>query len=213
MLRVSASHLETFRKYLTTDYVSEADVVASIKGEGVWSDEMKWGAAFHSILEKPDEHRVEGGFSCDGHFFKDATVEPCLAIFNRDGVFEVKHTRDFEIGGHTVTLVTKADQLHGSRGIENKTKWSPFDFDVYQKSYQWRCYILVFGLASITYNVFLLHKDRHGDFVLNGIETFTLYPYPEIEADCVKLLTEFVDYVKLRGLEEYLQPDRYKRSA
>lgn len=213
MLRIATTKIETFRRYKTTDFVPEAELIASIKGEFEWREQMKWGDAFHRILENPDEHRVEGGYSCEGIHFKDATVAPCLEIFNRDGVFEVKHTKDYEIGGHAVTVVAKADQLHGARVIENKTKWSAFDFDVYQKSHQWRWYAVVFDAASVTYNVFLLHKDRKGEFVLNGIETFTLYPYPEIENDCVKLLTEFVDYVKLRGLEEYLQPDRYKRSA
>lgn len=210
-LRVSTTLIETFRKFRDTDYVSEADLVSSIKGEFVWKDEMKWGEAFHKILEKPEECREKDGYAMNGYFFPADVVEPCLAVFNREGVFEAKLTQDFVIDGWLVTVVVKADQLVGAEGIENKTRWSTFDADPYMESFQWRFYTLIFKVLSITYNVFLLSRYKDETFGLRGIERFTLYPYPKLEQDCRDILGEFVKYVKQRGYGHDLLADRYER--
>lgn len=212
-LRISTTLIETFRKYRDTDYVSEEELVSSIKGEFVWRDEMKWGEAFHKILEKPEEHREKDGYARDGFFFPLEVVEPCLAVFNREGVFEAKHTQDFVIDGWLITVVVKADQLVGAEGIENKTKWGTFDPDQYIESFQWRYYTLILKVLSITYNVFLLSRYKDETFGLRGIERFTLYPYPKLEEECRELLTEFVKYIKRRGYGHDLRADRYQRSA
>lgn len=207
-MRISATLLESFRLLRDSDFVSAEELEQSIKGVFVPRREMELGTAFHEILENPERcRRADGSYAHEAIVFPADVVEPCLPIFDRSGLWEVKGTKDYVLSPHRepVRVVCKADQVVGSRGIENKTKWGPFDVDRYQDSFQWRFYLDVLGLSSITYNVFLLTEYADGSFGHRGTETFTLYPYPELGRDCEALLREFVAYVERQGLGSYLE--------
>ena len=203
-MRISVTTVEQFRLYQTADFVTEENLQASIRGEFKPTQFMRNGSAFHSILEAPERFKVERGYSADGIFFPDDVVAPCLAVSPPGGVHEAKAVKVYDLRTGPVTVVAKADKLLGLRITERKTKWSGFNFDNYADAYQWRFYCDIFRPASVTYDVFCLDEQRDG-FVLKSIESFTLYPYPAVHQDCVELLTQFVDYVNMRGLGSYLE--------
>jgi hypothetical protein len=53
-----------------------------------------------------------------------------------------------------------------------------FDAERYADSYQWRCYLLMFGARKFVYNVF---EGREGnaanEWVIHGFQQFPLYAY------------------------------------
>lgn len=199
MMRVSATQLELFRLYRDPDqdWLTEAEVLASLRGEPFEPNErVRLGKAFDEILEHPDRFRVFGGYKHGEFAFDDEVMNPCLDVFDRRGVFQVKATKVY--GDVTVSAV--ADQLIGARLVENKTTLSTFAFDKYEASYQWRFMAEVFVPAIVTYNVFCLGQDYNGYISLRSIETFNLYPYPDLHADCVALVEEFRQYAHARGL-------------
>ena len=64
----------------------------------------------------------------------------------------------------------------------------------------------IFQPARITYHVFCLYENAYNGVIeLRGIETFNLYPYPELHQDCCDLLGRFVEYVKAKGLDGMLR--------
>lgn len=205
-MRVSTTTLESYRLY-TEDVVPEEDLLASIRGEFKPSRATALGAALHLILEEPDRHYTNvDTYVCDGITFPGPVIRPCLERVLPDGVFEVKGTRDYQIGRDLVTVVGKVDQVWGCQVKEFKSRWDSCDVDRYARSFQWRFYLDVFGAAIVTYEVFLLSEHEDGKIALRGIETLPLYPYPALRAECEALLADFVAYAHLRGLEGFLQP-------
>lgn len=214
-LRISATTLESYRLWSEQDFMPESELLDTIKGVFKQTPKMLFGQAFGRAIEKADKYRrqdSQGDYyavpvKAEGewreYIFPGSVVNPCLEIFDRRGVFEVKHTREY--GG--VTVVAKADQIIGNWINENKTKLSTFDFQRYQDSYQWRFMLDIFGAAGVRYNVFCLNSDgtdEDCDIELKSIESFNLYPYPDLHQDCCALLTRFLGYVAERNLEPYL---------
>lgn len=218
-MRISATTLESYRLWSQPEqeWMPEEELLATIRGEFKATPQMLLGQAFGRAIEKADKYRrqdSQGDRYCvpvktdEGwkeYVFPGAIVNPCLEKFDRRGVFEVKHTRDY--GG--VTVVAKADQLLGTVIVENKTKLSTFDFDRYEASFQWRFMLDIFGASQVTYNVFCLYEDARGELELKDIQTFNLFPYPDLHMDCCELLTRFLGYVAARNLEQYFEEKQY----
>lgn len=201
-MRISCTTLESFRLFTSPDqeWMSEDEMLATIRGEFVPNAKVRLGKAFGQVLESPELYKVDGGYLSDGYQFSPEVMEPALSVFDRRGVFEAKATKQY--GPHTV--VAKADQLLGGQLIENKTTLSTFTFDKYAESCQWRFMVDIFVPLVVTYNVFCLSESGSGEISLRGIETFNLYPYDGLHADCCDLLTEFVGYVTAKGLDGLL---------
>jgi len=188
--------------------MSEADLQATIRGEFTPTHEILVGRAFGKVLEDPDRYLIPGAFQCEGYTFGLDMMEPALALMDRRGVYEAKATKDY--GPYTV--VSKADQIVGAHLIEHKTTWSTFSFDKYAESYQWRYMVEAFQPLAVSYYVFSLGEERDGSIVLRDINTFRLYPYPELHHDCAALVDRFAEYVTLRGLDGLLR-QRQKDAA
>ena len=202
-MRISTTTLESFRLFMQPDqdWMSEADLLASIRGEFVPNRKVLIGKAFGECLESPENFRTSGGFQHGPFFFSADTMQPALELFDRRGVFEAKATKEYG----PCTVVARADQLFGSQLIENKTTCGTFDFDKYAASYQWRFMADIFEPLLITYRVFVLDDDESNQIGLKSIEAFNLYPYGRLHQDCCELLDAFVEYVTLKGLDGYLR--------
>lgn len=199
-MRIPATTLESFRLFLSEDWMTEERFLQGITRPFVPTRAMALGKAFGRVLERPERYQVPHGYRCDGFDFSDDVMAPALAVFDRRGVFEAKAVKAY--GAHTV--VAKADQLLGARLIENKTT-DYFDFGKYESSYQWRFMADIFEPASITYHVFCLEDSPNNVIGLKGVESFRLYPYTALETDCRVLLREFVQYVTAKGLTGHFE--------
>ena len=210
-MRISTTTLESFRLWAQPDqdWMSEQELIDTIRGKFVPTPKVLIGKAFGQILEDPEPFRVHGGYMCGAYFFSVDTMAPALALMDRRGVFEAKATKDYG----DCTVVAKADQLVGAHLIEHKTRLGSFDFEKYADSYQWRFMADIFEPTRITYHVFILDGDEEGaTFGLKSIESFSLFPYPQLHADCQALLDQFVEYVTLRRLDGLLR-DRQRLAA
>lgn len=208
-IRVSATQLESFRLYLTEDWMEEASLLATLKGEFTPTPAVRLGHAYHSVLETPERYRRPGGYACEGFTFDETTMRPMLDLIDRRGVFEVKATKAFG----PVTLVAQADQLVGAHLYEFKTTGSSFDPDKYLASAQWRVMALVFEPLAITYRVAQLDDHGNGVAELKALEHVTVYPYAGLEQEMRDLTRRFVDYVTLRGLDGFLRERQRQAEA
>jgi len=200
-MRVSCTTLESFRIYMSTknDWMTEADLVASIKRETPDSPAMALGRAFESVLMAPERYKTDGAYSCGGYVFNDKAMDFSIALVDRRGVFQVKATKSYD----NVDVVAVADLIVGTTIYEWKTTASSFNVDKYLESCQHRFMADIFQPSRITYHVFCL-GERDGEITLKGIETFTLYPYPELHADCCEMVRRFAEYVTAKGLDVLL---------
>lgn len=205
-MRISATQLESFRLFMQPDqdWMSEDELIATIRGQFVPNHKVNLGSAFGRVLEDPDAYLVPGGFrvKVGGESFEFGmdVMEPCLDLIDRRGVFEAKAVKTYD--GHDVA--SKADHLLGAHLSEFKTTLSSFNFDKYADSCQWRLMADAFRPTRITYRVFCLDEATNGVIGLKSIECFDLYPYPAMAADCRRLVREFAIYVEAKGLADVL---------
>src|SRR5262245_24116790 len=116
-MRISCTTLESYRLWRQPDqtWMSEDDLLATIRGEFVPTPAVRLGSAFGHILEQPDAFAVPGGYRCDGYSFDATTLAPALALMDyRYGVFEAKTAKHYG----DCLVVSKADQLVGLRLFE-----------------------------------------------------------------------------------------------
>lgn len=217
-MRISTTTIESYRLWRDPEqeWMPEEELIATIRGRFTGNHKVWLGMAFGAVLETPERFRVAGGYrvenlrGCGETFdFGDEVMGPMLALIDRPRtVFEAKGLGRY--GRHDV--VAKADQMVGASIAETKATLSSFDFDKYAASCQWRFMLDIFGAASVTYHVACLSEsEANGAISLRGIESFTLYPYPELKADCTALVDEFEAYCASRGLVSVL--DARQREA
>ena len=212
-MRIYTTMIESFRLFMDPEqeWMAEQDLIDTICGKFVPNHKVTLGQGFGRVLEDPDRYLVPGGYriTVNGEALEFGldVMNPALAVVDRRGVFEAKGIGRY--GAHDV--VAKADHLLGAALSEFKTTLSTFDFDKYANSCQWRFMADIFQPSSITYHVFCLSEATNGVISLRGIETFTLYPYEKMRADCEALVWDFVAYVTAKGLAPLL--DERQRNA
>jgi hypothetical protein len=206
-MRISATQLESFRLFNQADqeWMTEDDLAASIRGEFVPNHKVNLGLAFGRVMESPARYAADGGYRLDvngeSFDFGADVMAPALALVDYEhAVFEAKAVKSY--GPHDVA--SKADYLHGANLHEFKTTLSTFDFDKYAQSCQWRFMVDAFQPVRVTYHVFCLSEGTNGVIDLRSIESFNLYPYAGLQADCARLVRQFADYVTAKGLADVL---------
>lgn len=217
-MRISVTKIEQYRRY-RAGLNSLADLLESITGAFRPSWQMERGTAFHSILEEPALYmkwgsgldgrpEVEFHYECDGLPFPADVVHKCTNVIDYSGAFEMKTVKEFVTEYGVVNVVGKCDQVIGTKVIENKTKWSPFDYDGYADSCQWRFYLSMFNVSEVKYNVFCMSISR-GEVELKSIEVFSMFDYATLEYDVMELLTDFVHFIITQNLQHYFE-DKYE---
>lgn len=209
-MRISTTTLESFRLFMQPEqeWMSEDELLATIRGEFVGNHRVWLGLAFGAVLEHPAQYRVDGGFrvenirGCGESFdFSDDVMGPAFELIEDGTVFEAKATKRY--GRHEV--VAKADQMFGAHLKETKATLGYFDFDKYADSCQWRFMADIFEPTKITYHIFCLDEsEQTGVISLRGIESFNLYPYAVLHQDCLELVREFESFCESRGLVSLL---------
>lgn len=209
-MRISTTTLESFRLFMQPEqeWMSEEDLHATIRGEFRGNHKVWLGQAFGAVLERPDLYRVKDGYRVQPRGADESIFLPydmmaqALALTDRlRTIYEPKAVGQY--CGHDV--VAKADQMCGADLIETKTTLSTFDFDKYAASCQWRFMADLFDVPRVTYHVFCLSEDTHGVIDLKSVETFSLYRYAELRADCEHLVHDFDAYVTANGLRSVLE--------
>lgn len=213
--------------------ITEQDVIDSITQEFTGNEYTRIGTAFHSIVEtgRPVSEKVPAGMRKFTYYGKDMEEPiPCGRKFGVDGYgvvldvaqcktaleYRAEHPgayheiREYMDFGEAV-VTGCADMIDGTEIRDIKTKYSvPKDAD-YINSCQWRYYMQLFGADVFHFDLFVFdgyNKDKHGYDVrglpLKRHEPITVYRYPNMEKDNANLLHEFMQWIKYRELEQYL---------
>lgn len=213
--------------------ITEQDVIDSITQEFTGNEYTRIGTAFHSIVEtgRPVSEKVPAGMRKFTYYGKDMEEPiPCGRKFGVDGYgvvldvaqcktaleYRAEHPgayheiREYMDFGEAV-VTGCADMIDGTEIRDIKTKYSvPKDTD-YINSCQWRYYMQLFNVDVFHFDLFVFegyNKDKHGYDVrglpLKRHEPITVYRYPNMEKDNANLLHEFMQWIKYRELEQYL---------
>ena len=206
-VRISVTQLETWLYWLGRDDRDFAYLLQELRGEMPKSPAMLIGSALHKALE----HAPIGEASfieADGCRF---IIQPKVELELPD-IQEMKLEQEFVVSPTlTVEMVGKVDAWHGGTVWDHKTA-NRFDADKmegYLSSYQWRWYLLMTGVDTFQYNIFVVDSenwtrlDTVTAYNVTDFHTFRFYRYPGMEDDCLRKLKAFCDCL---GLERMTAP-------
>lgn len=214
--------------------IDEQKAINIITSDFKGNEYTRIGTAFHRIVEEgtPICEKVPAG-EREFIYYNKPTTEPvpCGRVFDVDSTkvimdiaqikvaleyrnqylgayHEVRKRKDY--GNAIVTGC--ADMLHGIEIRDIKTKFSFPSDDDYINSCQWKYYLDIFGLDTFHYDLFIFDgykADKHKQDV-RGLEltrytpAITCHRYEGMEHDNQVLLEEFLEWIKFRKLENYL---------
>lgn len=223
LIRISVTTLEEFRRYKQFDYISEERMVNRIKGVFEPSAHMNYGTDFWSYVERPDEaYRLPTGAVRMPEF---DTYLPQAIVAKIDEyraslqspVFEVPVRAKYVFTDLPPVIVSgRFDVMEGNIVRDGKTT-KQFDYEVYEDSLQWKFYLDMVGENKFIYDVFEKRgivedpngaKDDEGKLLTwpadVELHSFPFYAYPEMKRDCRYWISEFLAFVRMKGLTEFL---------
>lgn len=210
-LRVSTTDLDKYRRFRADDDADLATFLAELREPFRQTPAMAAGTALHEFLER---HDVVPGITDDfdigevrtesGHTF----VFDCDVVIDLPPIRECKQTGEYQIGDCLVTLVAKVDAVHGKRIDDHKFTGS-YDAERFLSSFQWRCYLDIFGADEFRWNVFEGYETPEGSkrYRITNVHQLSAWRYPTMREDVERELGLFVEFAR------QCLPERFKRAA
>lgn len=200
-LRVSATDIDMLRRFRNEDEAELPQLLAMLRRQAQQTEPMLAGSALHKALETASDGEFEK-LEADGYTF---TIR-ADGDLDLPSIREVKETETFAIEGCLVTLVGKADAVHGRR-IEDHKLTSHFDADRFVSSMQWRIYLELFDADEFRWNIFEGTETEPRHYVIKAIHKLRMHRYPTMLDDVVNELREFVRFARCH------LPERFERQA
>lgn len=223
LVYISVTTLEEFRRYKTFDYVSEQRMIDRIMGVKTSNPAMNYGTDFWSYVEKPEEAFVlpTGAVRMPEH--DTYLPQPIVAKIDeyraslQSPVFEVPVRARYEFTDLPPIIISgRFDVMEGNIIRDGKTA-KKFDYETYEDSLQWRFYLDMVSEKKFIYDVFEKRgvvddpngaKDDAGNLLTwpadVELHSFPFYTYPDIKRDCRAWIAEFMGFVRLKGLTEFV---------
>lgn len=211
-MRLSVTELDAFRRYRDNEDATLEDLLAYLRRETPPTTAMQAGSAWHKALELMEWDPICGlGYdatgdvetvSVDGFTFRIAAD---IELFLPE-VTELKGEMEVETPSGLVTLVGVVDGLEAN-GVRDYKLSGRFDAERYVDSYQWRCYLRMFGAQRFTYEVFTAREDaRSGEWLITAYDQLPFFAYPGLAADVQREVEAFARFVAAHLPERVHQP-------
>jgi hypothetical protein len=195
---------------------TEEKVIATIKGVYEANIKADYGTAGHAIIEDAKKCKQVKGYRHGAFWFTDKQAEPILryAAEHPYMMREISLSKAHTVGGITLIITGTTDAIEGCQLRDTKFKFSAIDVAEYMDSIQWRLYLDMLGLKYFWYDIFpVKYFDELSDVpksVIGEVESFLCTPYPEMVNDIQGILTEFMQWISFKNLEQYLAIDNAK---
>jgi hypothetical protein len=204
-LRVSSTDLDKYRRFRADEDADLATFLAELREPFRQTPAMAAGTALHGFLELADAVDTAEITLTSGHTF----VFDCDASIDLPPIRECKQTGEYQIGDCLVTLVAKVDAVHGKRIDDHKFTGS-YDAERFLSSFQWRCYLDIFGADEFRWNVFEGREEApEGSkrYRITNVHQLSAWRYPTMREDVERELGLFVEFAR------QCLPERFKRAA
>lgn len=220
-LKLSPSAIESFRKGRLFNRTNE-ELIEGLTGEFRGNDYTSIGSAFGSVLQFgetvgnwDDEEtlfEVYEGEQSKLWAFDAAAMEAAHAFrqFYKPLSYEVRGELEYESLGHQVYSPLRVDAVQGATIHEFKTTTSSHtpSFEDFERSVQWRAYLLAFPNAQrVIYTVFHFKRSK-ADERFVGLKALHQFAFSRCEGllDYLKIETaELARFAHTHNLIEQLQ--------
>lgn len=193
MIRISATNLEAYRRWLENEDATIADMLAYLNRTFEPTRAMQAGTAFHKLLEtRQGELLIEHQ---DGFTFDFCEVEGEIYI---PPIKEFKFTLKSEIDNEPVTFVGVVDAMDGSTVFDHKLT-STIDVEKnYESSIQWRAYLSWLDLDHFTYNLFRQYSPvaTPETFIIKEMMAISFHRYAGLDNDVEEMASGLVSFIK-----------------
>ena len=225
MYKISVTTIEKFRRYQVGASArdTEVELLQSIKGVFEGNDLTDVGEGYHKIMEGEAQVADGGLIAHIGRgevkksiFFTADQARPALDFREAHPlmIHEIPVKKIYETKIGSVLISGRVDGQEGLETSDKKCKFSPPKFQEYIDSYQWRFYEDMLGTSLFWYDLFEVKgfKALAGsmpyqlpDVSFHAHERLQCVRYPRMSDDCLSLLNDFLDYIDLRGLWQFLK--------
>lgn len=193
-LRLSATTLEAYRRWLENEEAGVADMLTYLDKTIEPTEVMRAGSAFHKILENANNVELSQ-VELDGFTFDFSEIESEIRL---PAIREFKFTRQTEIDGVQVTFVGVVDAMDSTAVYDHKLT-SNANAEFYENSMQWRCYLAWLGLPKFTYNLFekAYQPVSESNLIkLKAVQQITFCRYIGMEDEIRELSASFIAFLK-----------------
>lgn len=220
IVRLSATTLESFRRYKQFEYISEQDMVDKIKGVFTRVAKMDYGEDFGNYIENPSlaQHLPGGGLRMPGYgtYLAPAIVEKANEYIStlQGPVFETPVRCMYKFHQMPPIIISLRTDVIEGRLVRDIKTTADFDYDSYYESLQWRIYLDGLSVDEFVYDVFEL-KGKVADPTNKGIKvaadcelhSFSLFSYPTMKADIRNWIVDLMGFITRKGLMSYVLKD------
>lgn len=193
-LRLSATTLEAYRKWLENEEASVEDMLAYLNKTIEPTLAMQAGSAFHKVLETANNKELNT-VEMDGFIF-NFNIENEINI---PKIREFKFTNSAKIEGVDVTFVGVVDAMDSTTVYDHKLT-GRINPEFYENSMQWKCYLSWLNLPKFTYNLFekAYQPVSEPQNVINiqDVLQVSFYRYDGMGDEIRELARDFIHFLK-----------------
>lgn len=222
LLTTRITAIESFRQLIEADdyddkpWISEANIINTIKGLEFSNVKADFGTFGHKIIENERKYRSENGYKWRNFTLTERQAHPLLkhAAQHPLWVREVPLAKLYTTPHFDLILTGTTDCIEGIHLRDTKFKFSSFDVQEFTDSFQWRAYLDMVGLNTFIYDFFKVNGfdgiEDCDKANISEIENMTVLRYPNMVQDMQDTLNLFADFVVCKGLTEQLVIDDKK---
>ena len=185
-MRLSVTELDSYRRFKTLEDMTFEEFLAVMLKQRTPTRAMEAGRALHTVLEHCTTGEIleveQDGFKFRFDFDGDIVLPR---------IRELKGEVKLETSVGPVTLVGVVDGIDGA--IHDFKLTAKFDAERYHDSYQWRCYLMMFGGTKFVYDVFV-GQETADAWVIREYHPLAFYAYPGMREDILRELDDFARF-------------------
>lgn len=170
MTTFRATQVEAYRRYRDSWCTTYEELIATLKGQLVANDAMKFGTAVHTALESKLT-KPEPMLHVNEYKFSPASIKLATEGLDHYASCETKVSRTlYAEDGTELTLVGTCDVITGTHVMDYKTTMKSITdtkIQAYQDSYQWRCYLSMTGCEHFTFRIMQWDEDAGFWYIKN----------------------------------------------
>lgn len=198
MTTFRATQVEAYRRYRDSEWTTYEELIATLKGELVPNEAMKFGTAVHAALESKLT-KPEPMLHVDEYKFSPASIKLATDGLDHYASCETKVSRTlYAEDGTELTLTGTCDVITGTHVMDYKTTMSTISdakVQAYQDSYQWRCYLAMTGCDTFTFRIMQWAEDA-GFWYIKNMQDVRCDRYVGMIDDVERMVRELYQFTK-----------------
>lgn len=219
---MSPSKIENFRLYVDEEYngsITLEETIKYIQGKKEWKSTMNYGSAIHAVLEHGHLKYLKKGGVCvikEDDFPEPITMSleelaPVIEYRRKHPqlISEIKLTYELIRPNKIIQIPMRIDGMEGIVVHEHKNPENGYHLEDYERSVQWKIYLVATNALCVQYNLFIWKKPE-GKPVQIKREYFRLYRYPGIMDDIYESVDGLINFCNLNNLTEYIKPKKFE---